>query len=324
MRAAFAFLLIVSGCTRADRLGRAIDDSRFVPKSDRQIEHELGGYPSPGPSATSFAEVPDGLTFAAEVVSFQVGSPPPILEGTDADEALGPPDYRVDNAHPPRMVSLGNGGTLVLRFDGRGLGDVPGPDLFVWEVGPSVEAIEVSISDDGHHWIAVGTMPGGSSSLDIGPFVHPGDSFHFVRLHDVAFQGAESDAWPGADIDAVGVLSAEVKRVVLPSEVLFAFDRDELDPSAAPALDAVVADVLASKGARVAVEGHTDDVGADDYNQRLSERRARAVAAYLASKGIAQERIESRGYGASKPSVPNDGDEGRKKNRRVEIVVQTK
>ena len=167
----------------------------------------------------------------------------------------------------------------------------------------------------------MGTAPGGSCAVDIGPYVGPDDVFHFVRLRDVAFQGGESDAWPGADIDAVAVLGS-VRRVAVPSEVLFAFDSDALADGAQAALDRVVEAIRAQPAARVTVEGHTDDQGGDEYNRALSERRAQAVAAYLAQKGIGADRLTARGLGKSRPAVANDGDEGRRKNRRVEIVLR--
>ena len=135
------------------------------------------------------------------------------------------------------------------------------------------------------------------------------------------FAGAESDVWPGADIDAVGVLGG-AQRVALPSEVLFELESDALAAGAAPALDRVVEQIQWRLDTKVAVEGHTDDRGTEAHNQALSERRARAVAAYLVSKGIEEERITTQGFGESRPVGLNDSEIGRQKNRRVEIVIR--
>ena len=70
------------------------------------------------------------------------------------------------------------------------------------------------------------------------------------------------------------------------------------------------------------VDGHTDDQGADAYNQRLSERRAEAVAVYLSARGVERARITARGFGESRPVGLNDSEIGRRKNRRVEIVIR--
>ncbi len=111
------------------------------------------------------------------------------------------------------------------------------------------------------------------------------------------------------------------KKVVLPG-VNFAFDRADLLPAAKEIIDREVLPVLKEDRAlTVLVEGHTDSVGSETYNQRLSERRAEAVKAYLVSKGIAASRIQTKGYGESRPVADNTTAVGRAKNRRVEIKV---
>jgi OmpA-OmpF porin, OOP family len=318
-----ALLLLASGCG-------ASDAGRFVPATDRQLQQLLGDYPSPGPNASNEVHDARGLVvafpearahWASRVVAYEVGSPAPIPEGQDPQTALGPRDYAPDIWSKPRAVSLGNGGSLTLAFDEGALLDGDGPDLFIFEIGPSVEAMHVDVSADGVTWISVGDAPGGACAVDIGPYVKKDDVFHYVRLRDIAFQGAESDAWPGADIDAVAVVGSS-RRISVPSEVLFAFDSDALAPGAPGELDRVVAAIVAEPRAQVTVEGHTDDVGTDVYNQDLSERRARAVAAYLAQKGVAGDRLAVRGYGKTRPATANEGDEGRRKNRRVEVLIE--
>jgi OOP family OmpA-OmpF porin len=110
-----------------------------------------------------------------------------------------------------------------------------------------------------------------------------------------------------------------VKTVVLPG-VNFAFNRSDLLPEARNTLDhEVVPELRADPQLTVAVEGHTDSVGSDSYNQKLSERRAASVKSYLESQGIAGSRIESVGYGETRPVADNDTETGRARNRRVEI-----
>jgi outer membrane protein OmpA-like peptidoglycan-associated protein len=82
-----------------------------------------------------------------------------------------------------------------------------------------------------------------------------------------------------------------------------------------------VAAVLAQQPAlKVEVQGHTDSVGNDAYNQSLSQSRAQSVAAWLAAHGIAAARLSSKGYGKNQPIDDNSTDEGRARNRRVEIA----
>jgi OOP family OmpA-OmpF porin len=111
------------------------------------------------------------------------------------------------------------------------------------------------------------------------------------------------------------------KTVVLPG-VNFAFDRADLLPAAKEILDReVVGELKEDPALTVRVEGHTDAVGSDTYNQTLSEKRANAVRDQLIKQGISSSRIEARGYGESQPVADNESAIGRAKNRRVEIKV---
>src|SRR5262249_34505633 len=79
--------------------------------------------------------------------------------------------------------------------------------------------------------------------------------------------------------------------------------------------------ILAHPGLMIEVEGHTDNVGAADYNQRLSENRADSVRDYLVRQGIAPSTVSTTGFGESHPVVSNSTPAGRQKNGRVELVV---
>jgi len=82
------------------------------------------------------------------------------------------------------------------------------------------------------------------------------------------------------------------------------------------------AEALKGGTSRVSVEGHTDSVGSDEYNQRLSEERARTVAERLIDQGVESSRITTKGFGESKPIASNATAAGRAKNRRVEILTE--
>ena len=71
----------------------------------------------------------------------------------------------------------------------------------------------------------------------------------------------------------------------------------------------------------IEISGHTDDVGGTEYNQELSENRAKSVLSYLVEHGIKENRLESVGYGESKPIASNSSNSGRKKNRRTEVKI---
>ena len=106
------------------------------------------------------------------------------------------------------------------------------------------------------------------------------------------------------------------------SEVLFAFDSATLRSEARNELDRA-ADILSARDEIVLIEvaGHTDSAGPEEYNQRLSKRRAQSVADYLAGKGIERDRMRVVGYGESRPRVPNDSPENREQNRRVVLSI---
>jgi outer membrane protein OmpA-like peptidoglycan-associated protein len=105
------------------------------------------------------------------------------------------------------------------------------------------------------------------------------------------------------------------------SDVLFRSGSFELLPGARERLAKVSGIVLAYPSLHVAVEGHTDAVGSDDYNQQLSERRAQAVRDYFVQQGINSSALEARGYGKTEPIASNDTPEGRQQNRRVELIL---
>lgn len=110
----------------------------------------------------------------------------------------------------------------------------------------------------------------------------------------------------------------------LPGSVLFDFDSDRLRPDAERTL-AEVAEVLKAYAQRpMRIEGHTDSVASDQYNQQLSERRAQSVRAWLASEGGVKAAMTTKGWGESKPAATNDTAAGRQQNRRVEVIIETK
>jgi OOP family OmpA-OmpF porin len=101
--------------------------------------------------------------------------------------------------------------------------------------------------------------------------------------------------------------------------VTFETGRSVIRPESYAVLDQVAASLVANPDIRIEIAGHTDNVGADAANRRLSQTRADAVRAYLAQRGVAIERMVARGYGESLPVADNATPEGRAMNRRVEL-----
>jgi outer membrane protein OmpA-like peptidoglycan-associated protein len=109
--------------------------------------------------------------------------------------------------------------------------------------------------------------------------------------------------------------------VVNVSDVLFDTGKYSLRPLAREKLAKVAGIVSGHPGLRLDVEGYTDSVGGDDYNQRLSEQRGSAVRDYLTQSGMAQSSVTTQGFGKAQPVATNDTAQGRQQNRRVEIVI---
>lgn len=116
-------------------------------------------------------------------------------------------------------------------------------------------------------------------------------------------------------------------HVSLPGDVLFDFDKSDIRPDARAVLERLAEALAALPDAPVAIVGHTDAKGADDYNQALSERRAQSVRSWLAQRDIPASRLSASGQGEAQPVAPNtrpDGQDdpaGRQRNRRVEFII---
>jgi len=134
---------------------------------------------------------------------------------------------------------------------------------------------------------------------------------------------AGNSAQTGADLISVDILVIVTERGLKMriSNIQFAFDSDKLQKQGAQILDRVCAILERYDSYNVTIEGHTDDTGQGEYNQDLSERRAKAVLEYLVYRGIKRERLKSAGLGKSVPLYPNTNEENRRKNRRVEFLL---
>jgi len=111
------------------------------------------------------------------------------------------------------------------------------------------------------------------------------------------------------------------QKITLAADVLFDFDKSVIKPAGKSTLDGLVDRIKRINLEVVIAIGHTDSIGSDAYNQKLSVRRANAVKAYLVSKGIPANRVYTEGKGEKQPVASNKTKSGRAKNRRVELEV---
>ena len=114
---------------------------------------------------------------------------------------------------------------------------------------------------------------------------------------------------------------AAASKVTYAADAFFDFDKSVVKPAGKAKLDDLVSKVKGINLEVIIAVGHTDSIGSDAYNQKLSVRRAEAVKAYLVSKGIEKNRIYTEGKGEKQPVASNKTKEGRAKNRRVEVEV---
>ncbi len=125
----------------------------------------------------------------------------------------------------------------------------------------------------------------------------------------------------GSGVDVTPVDNGQAILVNLPEGVTFDVGSYTLKPEFRATLDKVADSLKQYPDSLIDVYGHTDSTGSDAYNQTLSENRARTVASYLAMQGVSAARIRSQGFGETMPVADNATDDGRRKNRRVEIKI---
>lgn len=121
----------------------------------------------------------------------------------------------------------------------------------------------------------------------------------------------------GAEVERVG----EGIKITFDSGILFGFDSSALRPATEENIEELAETLKKYEDTRILIEGHTDSKGSEDYNQELSVERASSVGDYLRSLGVTAGRIIEKGYGESQPLADNSTEQGRQKNRRVEVAI---
>jgi OOP family OmpA-OmpF porin len=134
----------------------------------------------------------------------------------------------------------------------------------------------------------------------------------------------DADGCPIKKETVVIVQPPEIESLVLSGDANFEFNKSKLLPNAYPVLDSLVGTMLKHREYKWEIGGYTDKIGSDNYNIKLSQRRAKSVEDYLVSKGVAKNSLKIVGYGKANPIATNETPEGRSMNRRVEIKVLSK
>lgn len=259
------------------------------------------------------------ISFADKVVAYKVGDPAPLKKYQDSSQCLHEPNY--NNYHTPNFVSLGCGGSLIVEFTDNGFMNLPGDDLYIFEVGPSRESAQIDISENGTDWIFAGKIAGGKSSIELSDAgINEETVFYFLRITDL--KDICKSISSGADIDAIGAINSVI-RLTINADVLFDVAKYDLKDTAQNSLDSLSKIIKKVDKATILIEGHTDSDGSDELNMELSKNRCLSVKERLSEiigehSGYDYEVIP---YGETKPKVPNDSDSNKQINRRVEITV---
>lgn len=259
------------------------------------------------------------ISFADTIVEFNIGQPLPIEKYRDSSQCLHEPNYK--NYQTPNFVSLGCGGSLTVKFTDNGFMNLPGDDLYIFEVGPSKETATIEISQDGQDFIFAGKISGGKSSLELSDVGIDSETvFYYVRITDLKEVCRSISA--GADIDAIGAINS-VMEITIDADVLFDVAKYDLKETAFQKLDSLSKIIKIVDKATLLFEGHTDSDGDEVSNMRLSLNRSLSVKSYLEALfgEEAQYDYKIHAFGESKPRVPNDSKVNKQQNRRVEIKV---
>ncbi len=260
------------------------------------------------------------ISFADKLIEYKVGTPPPIQKYRDSVQCLHEPNYK--NYQTPNFISLGCGGSLTVEFTDNGFMNLPGDDLYLFEVGPSKEPAKVEISQNGIDWIYAGKIAGGKSSIDLNKEgIDDETIFYFLKITDLKDLCKSKSA--GADLDAIGAINSVIK-LTINADVLFDVAKYDLKETAMQGLDSLAKTIRQVDKATILVEGHTDSDGEENLNMILSENRCISVKNRL-SEFFGEEALyefEIKPYGESKPRVPNDSEENKQLNRCVEITVK--
>lgn len=185
------------------------------------------------------------------------------------------------------------------------------------KIGAAVGAVTGAIAgkqlgDESDTNMAIGAVVGALAGAGVGRYM---DNQHAELQEKLAAEQAREELY-------ITRMSGDALRVGVASDASFAVDSSELTFDAQSTFDKIANVFKDYEKTAVHVVGHTDSSGSEEYNQKLSERRASAVASYLSSQGVNSARLVTWGRGESEPIATNDTEAGRTRNRRVDIVVK--
>lgn len=167
---------------------------------------------------------------------------------------------------------------------------------------------------DGKKGAVIGAVVGGAAGAAVG---------NMMDKQEQEYQAALEQEQRNHEIEVERVRE-DLLKLTLSSEVSFDTNSTAIRPAFGASLNKIADVMNRYPDNNIMIAGHTDSVGSDTYNQRLSEQRAESVANYLVGRGVDRYRISTQGKGKYEPRASNDTAEGRRQNRRVEIFLQAR
>lgn len=214
----------------------------------------------------------------------------------------------------PKRIAVGVTIALLLSgcaTDGSGLRETGRGAAIGTAGGAAAGALIGSLSGDAGKGALIGAVGGALLGTAVGSYMEQQrQDFEKVLAAEIASGVIRVQKLPDHQL-VVGMTGATA----------FEVDSDEIKPGFYSTLDKIAAIVNKYGKTQLVVSGHTDNTGSASYNQRLSERRASSVEQYLESNRVLPERIQSSGYGMSQPIASNETENGRRLNRRVDILI---
>ncbi len=234
-------------------------------------------------------------------------------------------------------ISLPIGSWVIVQFTDNMVVDVPGQDdLFIEELGMAGDRAEVLVSEDGVDFLPLGRANGGvTNSIDLADANYTG-VVNYVKIIGLDRRGSS----PGFDVIKIYGLPNSNIDLYIPEDSLrnyltvpnhynqrfllkpveFELDSYELREKGRAYLDSLADLIVEFPDIQLQIVGHTDDLGTDEYNDNLSLRRARSVYNHLVEGGVDASSLTYEGLGAREPLTSNKREEGKRRNRRVELI----
>ena len=247
------------------------------------------------------ADKPEAINPDSGDFPFLPPIPGSMLKGSRHDDAPMIVNVKLDPDHSEDQIA---GTGSIMKF--YNAPPFQSPILFETVYSNAFKQAGWKVISESHGADAAVTAHYAAGARNIWAYVHGGGD-------DISIQIADE-----------GDLAAQLDRDchVALYGIEFDFDKSTIRPDSEPVLQTVLGILSARPALRLEIQGHTDNVGSGEYNQKLSDTRAASVVAWLTGKGVTAGRLTSHGYGMSQPIADNGSDEGRACNRRVELKKQ--